>query len=194
MKLFYLFSILLVFCVSGYSFNESVTSNQTRVKTKKITTGAELPDEYLPYLKGKRVGILANQTTITGDKHLVDFLLSKGTNVVKVFGPEHGFRGNASAGVKVTDEKDPATGIKIISLYGSKRKPTQEDLADVDVVIYDVQDVGVRFYTNINTLQDVMESVAEFKKELIILDRPNPNGYLIDGPILDMSLKSGIFL
>jgi len=192
MKLFYLVSTLLVFCVSGYSFNESVASNQTRVKTKKITTGAEQPDEYLPYLKGKRVGILANQTTITGDGHLVDFLLSKGINVVKVFGPEHGFRGNASAGVKVTDEKDPATGIKIISLYGAKRKPTREDLADIDVMIYDVQDVGCRFYTKINTLRDVMESVAEFKKELLILDRPNPNGYLVDGPILDMSLASGI--
>ena len=192
MKLFYLVSTLLVFCVSGYSFNESVASNQTRVKTKKITTGAEQPDEYLPYLKGKRVGILANQTTITDDGHLVDFLLSKGINVVKVFGPEHGFRGNASAGVKVTDEKDPATGIKIISLYGAKRKPTREDLADIDVMIYDVQDVGCRFYTKINTLRDVMESVAEFKKELLILDRPNPNGYLVDGPILDMSLASGI--
>ncbi len=192
MKLLYLVLALLVFCVSGYSFNESVTSNQTRIKNEKIITGAEQPDEYLPYLKGKRVGILANQTTINGDKHLVDFLLSKGVNVVKVFGPEHGFRGNASAGVKVADEKDPATGIKIISLYGSKRKPTQEDLADIDVMIYDVQDVGCRFYTNINVLRDLMESCAEFKKELIILDRPNPNGYLIDGPVLDMSLKSGI--
>ncbi len=192
MKLLYLVSTLLVFCVSGYSFDKFVASDQSRVKTKKIITGAEQPNEYLPYLKGKRVGILANQTTITGDKHLVDFLLSKGINVVKVFGPEHGFRGNASAGTKVEDEKDPATGIKIISLYGSKRKPTQEDLADIDVMIYDVQDVGCRFYTNINVLRDLMESCAEFKKELIILDRPNPNGYLIDGPVLDMSLKSGI--
>ena len=192
MKLFYLVSIILILCVSGYSFTKSGTSKQIRVNTKKLITGADQPEEYLPYLKGKRVGILANQTTITGDQHLVDFLLSKGINVVKVFGPEHGFRGNASAGVKVSDEKDPATGIKIISLYGSKRKPSREDLADVDVMIYDVQDVGVRFYTNINVLRDVMESVAEFKKELLILDRPNPNGYLIDGPILDMNLASGI--
>ena len=192
MKLFYLVSIILILCVSGYSFTKSGTSKQIRVNTKKLITGADQPEEYLPYLKGKRVGILANQTTITGDQHLVDFLLSKGINVVKVFGPEHGFRGNASAGVKVSDEKDPATGIKIISLYGSKRKPSREDLADVDVMIYDVQDVGVRFYTNINVLRDVMESVTEFKKELLILDRPNPNGYLIDGPILDMNLASGI--
>jgi uncharacterized protein YbbC (DUF1343 family) len=192
MKLFYLVLTLLAFCVSGYSFNESAASNKTRGKTKKIITGADQPEKYLPYLKGKRVGILANQTTIAGDKHLVDFLMSKGVNVVKAFGPEHGFRGNASAGVKVADEKDPATGIKIISLYGAKRKPSREDLADVDVMIFDVQDVGVRFYTYINVLRDVMESCAEFKKELLILDRPNPNGYLIDGPILDMSLKSGI--
>jgi len=193
MKLLCLVSTLLVFCVTAYSFTESAVSNLTNLKTAKIITGAEQPDKYLPYLKGKRVGILANQTTITGDgKHLVDFLMSKGINVVKVFGPEHGFRGNASAGVKVADEKDQATGIKIISLYGAKRKPSREDLADVDVMIYDVQDVGVRFYTYINVLRDIMESCAEFKKELIILDRPNPNGYLIDGPILDMSLKSGI--
>lgn len=192
MKLLFLVSILVVFCVPVYSISKSAPSNQTRTKTAKIMTGAEQPDKYLPFLKGKRVGILANQTTIVGDKHLVDFLMSKGVNVVKAFGPEHGFRGNASAGVKVADEKDPATGIKIISLYGAKRKPSQEDLADVDVMIYDVQDVGVRFYTYINVLRDVMESCAEFNKELLVLDRPNPNGYLIDGPILDMSLKSGI--
>jgi uncharacterized protein YbbC (DUF1343 family) len=192
MKLFYSVAALLIFCVSGYSFHEPVTSNQTRGKEKKIITGADQPDEYLPYLKGKRVGILANQTTITGNRHSVDFLLSKGINVVKAFGPEHGFRGNASAGVKVADERDPSTGIKIISLYGAKRKPTREDMSDIDVMIYDVQDVGVRFYTNINTLRDIMESVVESKKELLILDRPNPNGYLIDGPILDMSLASGI--
>lgn len=194
MKLFYLiFFTLFVFCVSGYSFDESIALNRTRVKTKKIMTGAEQSGEYLPYLKGKRIGILANQTSIVGDgRHLVDFLLSKGINVVKVFGPEHGFRGNKSAGIKVADERDPATGIKIISLYGAKRKPSQADLADVDTMIFDVQDVGTRFYTYINVLRDVMESCAEFGKELIVLDRPNPNGYLVDGPILDMTLKSGI--
>jgi uncharacterized protein YbbC (DUF1343 family) len=191
MKLFSLVTAILVFCFSGYSFNQSGVPAQNS-KAKKITTGAEQPDEYLPYLKGKRVGILANQTSINGDTHLVDFLLAKGINVVKVFGPEHGFRGNASAGVKVADEKDPKTGIKIISLYGAKRKPSAEDMADIDVMIYDVQDVGARFYTNINVLRDLMETCAEFNKEMLILDRPNPNGYLVDGPILDMSLKSGI--
>lgn len=158
----------------------------------KIVTGAEQPEKYLPYLKDRRVAILANQTSIAGDKHLVDFLLSKGVKVVKVFGPEHGFRGNASAGTEVADEKDPATGVPIVSLYGPKRKPTKEDLADVDLLIYDVQDVGVRFYTNINALREFMDAASESNKEVLILDRPNPNGYLIDGPILDMSLRSGI--
>src|SRR5687768_3691795 len=157
-----------------------------------IITGADQPDKYLPYLQGKRIAILANQTSIVGDKHLVDFLLSKGVKVVKVFGPEHGFRGNASAGVEVADEKDPATGVQIVSLYGTKRKPTKDDLADVDILIYDVQDVGVRFYTNINALREFMDAASENSKEVLILDRPNPNGYLIDGPILDMSLQSGI--
>jgi uncharacterized protein YbbC (DUF1343 family) len=158
----------------------------------KVITGADQPENYLPYLKGKRVAVLANQTSIVGDKHLVDFLIANGIKVVKVFGPEHGFRGNASAGVKIADEKDPATGIPIVSLYGAKRKPTRKDLADVDLLIYDVQDVGVRFYTNINALREFMDSASESSKELLILDRPNPNGYLLDGPILDMSLKSGI--
>lgn len=192
MKLFFIILMTFVFCVSAYSINQSAVSAKKEAESAKIITGADQPDEYLPYLKGKRIGILANPTSVVGDKHLVDFLLSKGVNVIKAFGPEHGFRGNASAGVKVADEKDPATGIKIISLYGAKRKPTREDLADIDLMIYDVQDVGVRFYTNINALRDLMESCAEFDKELLILDRPNPNAYLIDGPILDMSLKSGI--
>src|SRR5688572_8546428 len=158
----------------------------------KIVSGADQPEKYLPYLKGKRVAILANQTSIAGDQHLVDFLLSKGIKVAKEYGPEHGFRGNASAGTHVADEKDPTTGVPVVSLYGAKRKPSKEDLADVDVLIYDVQDVGVRFYTNINALREFMDAASENGKEVLILDRPNPNAYLIDGPILDMSLISGI--
>ncbi len=157
-----------------------------------LKTGAEQTAEYLPYLKGKRVAILANPTTIIGKKHLVDSLMSLGVQVVKVFGPEHGFRGNASNGAKVKDEVDAATGLPIISLYGAKRKPSAEDLADVDLMIFDIQDVGCRFYTYINVLRDVMEACSEHNKELMILDRPNPNGYLVDGPILDMKFKSGI--
>jgi uncharacterized protein YbbC (DUF1343 family) len=162
------------------------------IPKKDILTGADQTEKYLSYLKGKRVAILANQTSIIGKRHMVDSLQSRGVNIVKVFGPEHGFRGNASAGVRVADEIDSATRIPLISLYGAKNKPTKEDLADVDIVIYDVQDVGVRFYTNINALVRLMEACAENNKELLILDRPNPNAYLIDGPILDMKYKSGI--
>lgn len=162
------------------------------VQKMPLQTGAEQTDQYVPYLRGKRVAILANPTSVIGKTHLVDSLQSLGIDIVKVFGPEHGFRGNASAGATVTDEKDSATGIPIISLYGRKNKPTKEDLADVDIVIYDLQDVGCRFYTNINALVRLMQACYENDKELIILDRPNPNGYLVDGPILDMRFKSGI--
>jgi uncharacterized protein YbbC (DUF1343 family) len=158
----------------------------------QILPGADQTEKYVPYLQGKRVAVVANPTSIIGRRHLVDSLQKLDVTIVKVFGPEHGFRGNASAGTYVKDDKDAATGIPIISLYGKKNKPSKEDLADVDLVIYDLQDVGCRFYTNINTLARLMESCYENNKELLILDRPNPNGYLIDGPILDMKYKSGI--
>ncbi len=156
-----------------------------------IRTGAEQTAQYVPYLKGKRVGVLGNQTSIIGKRHLVDSLQALQINIVKVFGPEHGFRGNASNGAHVQDEVDQATGIPIVSLYGAKRKPSQTDMAALDVIVFDLQDVGCRFYTNINTLGDIMEACAETGKELVILDRPNPNGF-VDGPVLDMKLKSGI--
>lgn len=171
----------------------SITSLQSQsVNKKPILTGAEQVHKYLPYLKGKRVAIMANPTSIIGKKHLVDSLQSLGVNIVKVFGPEHGFRGNAGAGVEVKDETDAATGIPIISLYGAKNKPSKHDLADVDILIYDLQDVGVRFYTNINALVRLMDACYESGKEMLILDRPNPNGYLVDGPVLDMKYRSGI--
>lgn len=157
-----------------------------------IITGAEQTGLYLPLLRGKRVGILTNPTGVIGKTHIVDSLQKIGINIVKVFGPEHGFRGNASAGAKVTDEVDSATHIPVISLYGAKSKATKEDLADVDIMVYDLQDVGCRFYTNINALARMMESCAENNKELVVLDRPDPNGYLVDGPVLDMTFKSGI--
>lgn len=184
----YLFLALLSFFIF-FNPKNGLAANDIPAK---ILTGADQTEKYIDLLKGKRVGILANPTTIIGKTHLVDSLLKRGIHIVKVFGPEHGFRGNASAGVSVGDEKDAATGIKIVSLYGNKRKPSKTDLSDVDIMIFDVQDVGCRFYTYINVLRDVMESCAENNKELLILDRPNPNGYLIDGPVLDMSLKSGI--
>jgi uncharacterized protein YbbC (DUF1343 family) len=171
----------------------SITSLQGQLAKKKpILTGAEQVNKYLPYLKGKRVAIMANPTSIIGQKHLVDSLQSLGVRIVKVFGPEHGFRGNVGAGVEVNDETDAATGIPIISLYGPKNKPSKQDLADVDILIYDLQDVGCRFYTNINALVRLMDACYESGKEMLILDRPNPNGYLVDGPILDMKYRSGI--
>ena len=164
----------------------------TGPKKTGIQPGAEQTAKYLPLLKGKRVAIMANQTSVIGKTHLVDSLKTLGINIVKVFGPEHGFRGNASAGTRVADETDPSSGIPVISLYGAKNKPTKEDMANVDILIYDLQDVGCRFYTNINALSRLMEACYENGKEMLILDRPNPNGYLIDGPILDMKYRSGI--
>jgi uncharacterized protein YbbC (DUF1343 family) len=186
-----LISIFIVLFISFLFFNSRHICSAPEQKDQ-IMTGADQLDKYVPYLKGKRVAILANPTTIVGKTHLVDTLQSLGVNVVKVFGPEHGFRGRASAGVQVADETDPETGIPVISLYGKKNKPTKEDLSDVDILIYDLQDVGVRFYTNINALARLMEACHENDRELLILDRPNPNAYLIDGPILDMKFKSGI--
>ena len=188
MKSILLFSIAISLCFCA----TKTQSNQPEGSLQEIKTGAEQTDLYLPLLKGKKVAVLANQTSIIGKTHLVDSLQKLGINIVKVFGPEHGFRGDASAGANVVDAIDERTGIPIISLYGKKNKPSQEDLQDVDILIYDLQDVGVRFYTNINALARLMEACEENNKSLLILDRPNPNGYLIDGPMLDMEYKSGI--
>lgn len=190
MKLLFVFAMSICFCCCAPA--KQGTKNYTNNNGKGIKTGADQTEKYLPYLKGKRVAIMANQTSIIAGKHLVDSLTSLGVNIVKVFGPEHGFRGNASAGVHVEDEIDKASGIKVVSLYGKKNKPSAQDMADVDVLIYDLQDVGVRFYTNINALSRLMEVCAENGKEMLILDRPNPNAYLVDGPVLDMKYKSGI--
>lgn len=187
----FLFSFFIALSCGFCSTTKRPIKN-TDSAANEIKTGADQTEKYIYYLKGKRVAILANPTSIIGKTHLVDSLKSLGINIVKVFGPEHGFRGNASAGMKVADEIDAATGIPVISLYGAKSKPSKEDLANVDVMIYDLQDVGCRFYTNINALARLMEACNENGKELLILDRPNPNGYLIDGPVLDMKYKSGI--
>jgi uncharacterized protein YbbC (DUF1343 family) len=159
-----------------------------------ILTGAEQTRKYFPLLRGKRVAVVANPTSQIAGEQLVDSLLHSGIRVVKVFGPEHGFRGNASNGTSVSDSFDPATGIPVISLYGKKSMPSRQDLQDVDWVVFDIQDVGARFFTYIITLQHVMQSCAEFHKPLLILDRPNPNGYFVDGPVLEDSLRSGVGL
>ncbi len=188
MKFFFSLIVVLSFCVPRKNSSTTVAITEKG----QIKTGAEQTEKYVPYLKGKRVAILANPTSVIAKTHLVDSLNKLGINIVKVFGPEHGFRGDASAGTAVADETDAATDIPVVSLYGKKNKPTKEDLADVDIMIYDLQDVGCRFYTNINALSRVMEACYETGKELLILDRPNPNGYLIDGPILNLKFKSGI--
>lgn len=160
---------------------------------KPIVIGADQTQLYLNYLKGKNVGMVVNQTSIIGKNKTPspDSLLKLGVKIKKIYGPEHGFRGNASNGAAVGNEVDAKTGIPVISLYGSKHyKPTVDDLKDIDVMIFDIQDVGVRFYTYISTLHYIMEACAENNIELLILDRPNPNGTIIDGPILDTTYKS----
>ena len=163
-------------------------------QTEKILIGAEQTELYLKDIQTKKIAVVANQTSRirSGNKyiHLIDTLISMNINVKKVFAPEHGFRGIADAGEKVSDGIDIKTGLPIITLYGDNRKPSKKDLEDIDIVIFDIQDVGARFYTYISTMHMVMESVAENNKKIYVLDRPNPNGHYIDGPILDMKFKS----
>ena len=184
--------VFSVFISCGNTPKKQSNVESSSLVVSEIKTGAEQTEKYLPLLQGKRVAIVANQTSVIGQTSLVDSLKSLEVNIVKIFGPEHGFRGTASAGAVVSDSVDAKTGIPEISLYGKKSKPSKEDLANVDLVIFDIQDVGARFYTYINLLARVMEACAENSKELIILDRPNPTGFSVDGPILDMKLKSGI--
>jgi len=163
-------------------------SNQAQAT--RIIPGAERMEVYLPLIKGKRVGVFANQTSLVGHTHLVDTLQKSGINVKVIFGPEHGFRGTAGDGEEIGNYIDKRTGIPVVSLYGNKRKPSNDDLKDIDILIFDIQDVGVRFYTYISSLQEYMEAAFENSKPLLILDRPNPNGFYVDGPVLDPKFKS----
>lgn len=151
----------------------------------QVMVGADQTAQYVPLLTGKRVAVVANQTSVIGDIHLVDSLLRLGIDIRRVFGPEHGFRGKADAGEHLADNIDAATGLPVVSLYGKHRKPTATDMDSLDIVIFDIQDVGVRFYTYISTLHYVMEACAENNVPLLVLDRPNPNGFYVDGPVLD---------
>lgn len=155
-----------------------------------VITGAGQLEALLPKLIGKNVGLVVNHTSIVGKSHLADTLKSRGILIKKVFAPEHGFRGTADAGEKITDAIDSKTGLPIISLYGDNKKPKPEQLADINVLVFDIQDVGARFYTYISTLHYIMEACAENSKKLIILDRPNPNGNYVDGPVLKSDMKS----
>jgi uncharacterized protein YbbC (DUF1343 family) len=158
-----------------------------------VIPGSERPELYLDQLKGKAVGIVANQTSIlthSQNKHVVDFLLEQGVNLKKVFVPEHGFRGDVDAGEKVDNSIDSKTGLPIVSLYGNNKKPSASQVADLDIIIFDLQDVGVRFYTYISTMHYVMEAASENGKTVMIFDRPNPNGDYIDGPVLKKGFES----
>jgi uncharacterized protein YbbC (DUF1343 family) len=155
-----------------------------------IRVGAAFDSLYLPYLQGKRVGLVVNHTSRVGGRHLLDTLVQKGVNVVRIFAPEHGFRGEADAGQKVASGRDSATGLDVVSLYGKKKGPDSTDMALLDVLVFDIQDVGARFYTYNSTLYYCLEAAARFSKEMLILDRPNPNGMFVDGPMLEVKQRS----
>lgn len=161
------------------------TANQNNLKT-----GAEQTENYLKLLRGKKVALVVNQTSLIGKTHLVDSLLAHKIQIIKIFAPEHGFRGEADAGAHIKSETDARTGLPLVSLYGKNKKPTPEQIADIDVILFDIQDVGVRFYTYISTLHYIMEAAAENNKKVLVLDRPNPNGDYVDGPVLEIKNTS----
>ena len=185
--------IAVLLIIFHFFFFENSFAQQKKIAVQDaVIPGAERMNVWLPYLKGKSVAVFANQTSIVSNAHLVDTLIKLGVNIVKIFGPEHGFRGNASAGEHVNDGKDKATGLPVISLYGDHKKPTAADFKNVDIIVFDIQDVGVRFYTYISSLEYLLEACLENHKPLLILDRPNPNGFYVDGPVLDKKFKSFI--
>jgi len=192
LKMFFRLLILWVIFI-GKSKAQINENTSYKNNDSKVVTGAEQTNQYLNYLKDKKIGMVVNQTSVMGINNVitVDSLLKLGINVKKIFGPEHGFRGTASNGAEVANSIDTKSGLPVISLYGSKHfKPTTNDLKDIDLMIYDIQDVGTRFYTYLSTLQYVMEACAENNIELMILDRPNPNGSYVDGPVLDTAYRS----
>lgn len=177
-----LFLFLFLFSKVSKAFDETFNT--------KVVVGAENLQEYLHLLKNQKVGLVVNHTSKIGHEHLVDVLLKNKVKIQTIFAPEHGFRGEASAGETINNAIDQKTGISIISLYGKNKKPSVEQLADLDIIIFDIQDVGVRFYTYISTLNYVMQACAENNKSLVILDRPNPNGHYVAGPVLDLKFQS----
>jgi uncharacterized protein YbbC (DUF1343 family) len=178
--------------IKDNSANTNPSLSETITLIKKFENGDLQLDKYLPLLKNKSVGIVANQSSMLRNTHLIDTLLTYGINVKKIFAPEHGIRGSAENGELINSSVDSKTGIPIISLYGTHKKPTQTDLDSLDIVVFDLQDVGVRFYTYISTMHFMMEACAEKKIPMVILDRPNPNGDYVDGPVLDTNYRSFI--
>jgi len=188
--LLFFFTSIMVFSFCNFSKQKSVTHTPITTpiaveQTANPIMGAAQLSAYLPALEGKNVGLIVNHTSTIGSIHLLDTLLLSGINIVKVFAPEHGFRGKADAGEKVKNQVDPATNTPIISLYGKNKKPSDEQLKGIDVLVFDMQDVGARFYTYYSTMFYTMQAAAELGIPLIILERPNPTGHYIDGPILD---------
>ena len=197
-KIIYVFTFVIFSSCNGaaetktYGENPDISSASTeKPHQMAIKSGADQTEKYLPLLKEKKVGVIANHTSIIGQTHLVDSLISMGVQVVKVFSPEHGFRGNADAGAHIEDGVDSKTGLPIVSLYGKNRKPSDDMMQGIDIMVFDIQDVGVRFYTYISTMHYTMEASAENNIPYIVLDRPNPNGMFVDGPVLtNPDLKS----
>ena len=183
---------IFVLLISGCTYAQPNQARETKERSGlgEIKVGAEQTHAFFPVLKEKRIAVVGNQSSLIGNVHLVDSLISAGMDVRKVFSPEHGFRGDADAGEHVKSGVDEKTGLTVVSLYGNNKKPTQEQLKGIDIVVFDIQDVGVRFYTYISTLHYIMEACAEAKIPVIILDRPNPNGHYVDGPVLDMKFTS----
>lgn len=194
MKRFLLPLVVFTMLMATANCHSRRGSGETRLteieQSQNPLPGAEQPGEYLPLLEGKKVGLVVNHTAIAGERHLLDLLIADKVNVVKVFAPEHGFRGEASAGEKVSDGKDEQTGVAIVSLYGENRKPSPSHLENIDVMVFDIQDVGCRFYTYLSTLCLVIEACAENGIPLIVLDRPNPNGDYVAGPVLEPAFTS----
>lgn len=186
-SLLLLFHILTLNC---FAQNPAISMGLSKKSEREITTGAQQTEKYLPELRGKRVGVVANHTSMIYNRHLIDTLLSLKVNVKAIFSPEHGFMGNEADGKSISNQQYPKTGIPIISLFGSQLKPDPTEIKNLDIIIFDIQDVGVRFYTYISTMYYMMQACADLGKQVIILDRPNPNGHFIDGPIMNDSLKS----
>ncbi|WNO60041.1 DUF1343 domain-containing protein [Rheinheimera sp. MMS21-TC3] len=182
--------LLLVLLISACSQALPVDSVKKQAASTELTIGAAQLDLYLPLLANKRVGLLVNQTATVNDLHLVDLLLQQNINIETIFAPEHGFRGNYDAGAQVNNSIDSKTGLKIVSLYGANKAPTPTQLANIDVLVFDIQDVGVRYYTYISSLHYFMQAAATAKIPLLVLDRPNPNAAFIDGPVLDLAYQS----
>jgi uncharacterized protein YbbC (DUF1343 family) len=187
----FLFLVLIFLSCQG---QEKINQSLKFISENDIQVGAHRTELYFPLIEDKKIGLVANQTSTIEDVHLVDSLVNAGFDLLKIFAPEHGFRGDQEAGKEIVDGIDQKTGIKVISLYGSLKKPTDEDLAGIEVMIYDIQDVGVRFYTYISTMSYVMEACAENNIPMMILDRPNPNGFYVDGPVLDTTFSSFVGL